>query len=75
MADLFWVLKVTGPKIMSSKAETYTFNQVKELLQMHENTLLNVLNSTVDRLDEKIVILKEEKSKIKKELADLRESI
>ena len=60
---------------MGSKAETYTFNQVKELLQMHENTLLNVLNSTVDRLDEKIVILKEEKSKIKKELADLRESI
>ena len=75
MADLFSVLKVTGPKIMGSKAETYTFNQVKELLQMHENTLLNVLNSTVDRLDEKIVILKEEKSKIKKELADLRESI
>ena len=75
MADLFWVLKVTGPKIIGSKAETYTFNQVKELLQMHENTLLNVLNSTVDRLDEKIVILKEEKSKIKKELADLRESI
>ena len=69
------MLKVTGPKIMGSKAETYTFNQVKELLQMHENTLLNVLNSTVDRLDEKIVILKEEKSKIKKELADLRESI
>ena len=75
MADLFWVLKVTGPKIIGSKAETYTFNQVKELLQMHENTLLNVLNSTVDRLDEKIVILKEEKSKIKKELADLRECI
>ena len=75
MADLFWVLKVTGPKIIGSKAETYTFNQVKELLQMHENTLLNVLNSTVDRLDGKIVILKEEKSKIKKELADLRESI
>ena len=69
------MLKVTGPKIIGSKAETYTFNQVKELLQMHENTLLNVLNSTVDRLDEKIVILKEEKSKIKKELADLRESI
>ena len=69
------MLKVTGPKIIGSKAETYTFNQVKELLQMHENTLLNVLNSTVDRLDGKIVILKEEKSKIKKELADLRESI
>ena len=55
------------------KAETYTFNQVKELLQMHENTLLNVFNSTFDRLDKKIDILKKENSKIKKELADLRE--
>ena len=40
---------------------------------MHENTLLNVFNSTIDRLDKKIDILKEENSKIKKELADLRE--
>ena len=37
--------------IMSAKAETYTLNQVKELLPMHENALLNVLNSTTDRLD------------------------
>ena len=40
---------------------------------MHENTLLNVFNSTIDRLDKKIDILKEENSKIKKELTDLRE--
>ena len=51
---------ITGPKV-----ETYTFNQVRELLQMHENTLLNMLNSTIDRLDKKIDILKEENSKIK----------
>ena len=25
-------------------AETYTFSQVKELLQMHENALLNIFN-------------------------------
>ena len=42
---------------------------------MHENTLLNVFNSTIDRLDKKIDILKEENSKIKKELTDLRESV
>ena len=60
---------------MGPKAETYTFNQVKELLQMHENSLLNVFNSTVDRLDKKIDILKEENSKSKKELTDLRESV
>ena len=61
MADVFWVLKIiTGPKV-----ETYTFNQVRELLQMDENTLLNMFNSTIDRLDKKIDILKEENSKIK----------
>ena len=60
---------------MGPKAETYTFNQVKELLQMHENTLLNGFNSTIDRLDKKINILKEENTKIKKELTDLGESV
>ena len=33
---------------MSLKAETHTFNQVKELLQIHENTLLNFFKSTVE---------------------------
>ena len=61
--------------IKGPKAEAYTFNRVKGLLQMHENTLLNVFNSTIDRLDKKIDILKEENSKIKKELTDLRESV
>ena len=42
---------------------------------MHENTLLNVFNSTIDRLDKKIDILKEENSKLKKELTDLRERV
>ena len=71
MADVFLVLKI----IMGPKAETYAFNQVKELLRMHENTLLNVFNSTIDRLDMNMDILKEGKSKIKKELAGLRESV
>ena len=60
---------------MGPKAETYVFSQVKELLQMHENTLLNVFSSTIDRLDKKIHILKEENSKINKELTDLRKSV
>ena len=51
---------ITGPKV-----KTYTFNQVRELLQMDENTLVNMFNSTIDRLDKKIDILKEENSKIK----------
>ena len=42
---------------------------------MHEKSLLNVFSSTIDRLDKKIDILKEENSKIKKELTDLRERV
>ena len=60
---------------MGPNAETYTFNQVKELLQIHENTLLNVLNSTIDKLDKKNFVLKEENSKIQKEFTYLRESV
>ena len=41
---------------------------------MHLNTLLNVFNSTVDRLNKEADILKEENSKIKKEFADVREN-
>ena len=51
---------------MGPKAETYTFNQGKELLQMHENTLLNIFNSTIDGLDKKIDILKKEPQKSRK---------
>ena len=71
MADLFWVLKI----IMGLNAKICTVNQTKELLQIHENTLLNVFNSTIARLDKKIDIAKEENSKIKKELTDLRENV
>ena len=39
--------------IMGPKGEDYTLNQVKELLEMHENMLLNVFNSTTDRLNNK----------------------
>ena len=42
---------------------------------MHENMLLNVFNSTNVRLEKKTVILKEENSKIKRELTYLRASV
>ena len=46
--------------IMGRKAETHTFIKVKDLLQMHENTLLNLFNSTIGKLDKKIDTLNEE---------------
>ena len=60
---------------MGPKTENYTFNQVKELLQMHENMLLNVFNSTIERLNKEIDILQEENSEIKKEVAGQRENV
>ena len=61
---------------MDPKAETSTFNQVKELLQMHENTLLNVFKVTTLLIGWTRKLRKiEENSKIKKELIDLRESV
>ena len=42
---------------------------------MHENTLLNMFNSTIDKLDKNIDILKEQNPKNKKELTDLMESV
>ena len=42
---------------------------------MHEIMLLNVFNSTNDRLVKKIDILKEENWKIKRELTDLKENV
>ena len=42
---------------------------------MHENTLLHMFNSTIDKLDKNIDILKEQNPKIKKELTDLKESV
>ena len=71
ISDKFWVLKI----IMGAKAETYTFSQVKELLQMHENMLFNVFNNNTDRMNKKIDILKKKDSKIMKQLTDLRESV
>ena len=59
LEDGLWLLEV----IMVPKADVCTFNQVQELLQMHENRLLNVFNGTIDRLDKNIDLLKEKNLK------------
>ena len=53
---------------MGPKAQTYIFNQVKELLQMYESALLNVFNSTIGRLERKLDMLKKAHSNIEKEM-------
>lgn len=51
---------------MGPKAQKYIFNQVKKSLKMYKNTLLNVFNSTIGRLEKKVDMLKKEHSSIEK---------
>ena len=38
---------------MGPKAQKFIFNQVKKSLKMYKNTLLNVFNNTIGRLEKK----------------------
>lgn len=60
---------------MPPKSDTFTFNQVKEVMEKHEETILKFFNATVDRLEKKISNLTEENILIKKEMKDLKESL
>ena len=51
---------------MGPKAQKFIFNQVKKSLKMYKNTLLNVFNSTIGRLEKKVDMLKKEHSSIEK---------
>ena len=59
----------------TAKAETYTMAQVKEFIKATEDTIMNMVNSHVDRLERKIQSLTEENILIKKELKDVTESM
>ena len=44
---------------MGPKAQKFIFNQVKKSLKMYKNTLLNVFNNTIGRLEKKSWYVKE----------------
>ena len=60
---------------MPPKGETFTFNQMKEIIQQHEESMLKFFNTTVDRLEKKVSTLTEENYNIKKELESIKESL
>ena len=60
---------------MPPKQETYSFNQIKEILEMHQETMMKFFNTTVDRLEIKIKYLTEDNIVLKRELNDVKESI
>ena len=60
---------------MPPKAEVFTFNQIREIMDRNEETLMRFFNSAVDRMEKKIKDLVEENILLKKELSDLKESV
>ena len=55
--------------------EGYTFAQVNEIIKRSEETMMKFINSTVDRLENKIAVLTEENITIKKQLAEFNHSL
>ena len=60
---------------MGPKPEVFTFVQVRELVKMHEETLMNFFNGAIDRMDAKVSKLIEENTILKKEMSDLKVSM
>ena len=60
---------------MPPKAEVFTFNQIKEIMDRNEETLMRFFNSAVDRMEKKIKDLVEENILLKKDLSDLKKPV
>ncbi|XP_065683329.1 uncharacterized protein LOC136096107 [Hydra vulgaris] len=56
-------------------AKNFTPSQVKELLDMHENTLLKIFNKCFQKLENDFSIIKEENKYLKKELEQINSTI
>ena len=57
---------------MPPKHETYTFNQIKEIIEKNEETIMKFVNSTIERLERKIDNLTEENRTLRAELKDVK---
>ena len=60
---------------MPPKVETYTFNQLKEIIEKNEDTMMKFFNVTVEKLEKKIDKLQEENILLKKEMGELKSSM
>ena len=60
---------------MGPKSESFTIDQVKDILSMHEKTLIAFFNGTVERLENKIDKVVKENIELKNEVNDLKTSI
>ena len=60
---------------MGTKKGVFTINQIKDILQIHEQTVTNLFNSTLQRIDKKISDLIGENAVLKNEVAELKKSL
>ena len=60
---------------MGTKKEVFTINQIKDILQIHEQTITNFFNSTLEQMDKKISYLIGENAVLKNEVAELKKSL
>ena len=60
--------------IMGLKSN-FSPGQVKEILDVHENTLMKLFNTAIERLERKVEKRTTESAVLKKEMADLKSSL
>ena len=60
---------------MGTKKDVFTINQVKDILQIHEQTIANFFNSTLEGMDRKISESIGENAVLKNEVVELKKSL
>ena len=55
-------------------ATKYTLQQIKDIIAMHEETMMKFFNSTIERFESKIDVLTQENHTLKKEIQELQAS-
>jgi hypothetical protein len=53
----------------------YSLNQVKDLLEIHENTIIKIFNDRLQKLESELIIIKEENIDLKRELNDTNKTL
>ena len=60
---------------MGTKKDAFAINQIKDILQIHEQTIKIFFNSTLEGMDKKISDLIGENAVLKNEVAELKQSL
>ena len=56
-------------------AKSFTMAQLKQLMDIHENTIINIFTNRIENLESKIISVQEKNNKLKSEVKALQDSI